>query len=78
MLGFLIEIRKDASKIILDTRSKKEKNMKAVLQYNQQGEKIGEYPSISSAERETGIYNISECILEKRQSAGGYIWKAAD
>lgn len=78
MLGFLIEIEEEGIKVVLDTRSKKEQNMKAVRQLTINGEVVGEYPSISSAERVTGIRNIGECLSNKRQSAGGYIWKSAD
>lgn len=78
MLGILIEIEREGVKVVLDTRSKREKNMKAVKQFKMNGEKVAEYPSISSAERITGVHNISECLSNKRRSAGGYLWRLAD
>lgn len=78
MKGYLLSIETDRSIVEVDTRSKKEKNMKAVVQRDENGQIVGEYPSISSAQRETGIRNISDCVLGKRKTAGGYTWHAAE
>ena len=52
---------------------------KAVSQFTLEGEFIKTYPSVTEAERETGITNsnISSCCNGKHgyKSAGGYIWK---
>lgn len=48
---------------------------KPVLQYSKTGELVNEYESISKAEQQTGVYNISACCLGKYKSAGGYVWK---
>ena len=42
-------------------------------------ELLATFPSLSEAERVTGIANgnISNCCLGNRKSAGGYIWKYA-
>lgn len=41
-------------------------------------EVVGEFPSISSAQRVTGIKNISECLSGNRKTAGGYEWRHAE
>lgn len=50
---------------------------KEVKQYALDGTFIAEHPSISEAHRQTGvdIGHISDCILGKRKTAGGYAWK---
>lgn len=77
MLGYRIYIRSDAHEIEIDTRSPKEKNMIPVQQYNLDGELIGEYPSISSAETITRVRHIGEVLNKQRKTAGGYLWKTA-
>lgn len=54
-----------------------EKRKKPVLQYSKTGELINEYESAQDAGKQTGIYqgNICSCCLNKRKSAGGYIWR---
>ena len=77
MLGILVSIEGRGLRVRIDTRSKKEKNMIPVLQIK--GNKIiGEFPSISSAQRVTGIRNISECLSGNRRTAGGYKWSRAE
>jgi len=53
------------------------KNSKAVIQFNKSGDTIKEYYSIAQAKRETGINDthISLNCLNKRISAGGFVWK---
>lgn len=53
---------------------------KWVVKLSKNNEILFFYPSISQAERETGIKltNISACCLGKRKTAGGYIWKYAN
>lgn len=50
---------------------------KPILQFTLDGEFVAEYPSVSEAARENNIYpsNISKCLIGKRKSAGGSIWK---
>lgn len=52
---------------------------KAVIQKNPEGKIISEYPSISEAERATGIdgSTISKCCRGALKQSGGYIWKYA-
>lgn len=52
---------------------------KKVLQYTKDGQFITEYPSISEASRQTGIFDsqICNCCKGKFKSAGGFIWKYA-
>lgn len=54
---------------------------KAVIQYDLNGKPINKYPSISEAERVTGIKNshISYCCSKKygNRTAGGYKWEYA-
>lgn len=47
-----------------------------VFQYNEKGELIGSYPSISYAARQVGVDPsiISKCCHGQKQSAAGYFW----
>lgn len=51
--------------------------LKPVLQYTLDGQLVAEYPSVSEAERQTGINHrcISWCCLGKYKTSGDYIWK---
>ena len=75
-MTYLIQFENNGSVISIDTRTRKEKNMIAVLQLDSEGNVINEFPSIMSAQRATGIYNISECIAKIRKTAGGYVWQS--
>lgn len=50
---------------------------KAIVQYDKKMNKIKEWESIAQANLQTKISrtNISECCLNKRKTAGGYVWK---
>lgn len=50
---------------------------KHILQFNQRGELLAEYPSSMEASRitETSWRHISACCHGKRKTAGGYLWK---
>lgn len=52
---------------------------KSVVQYDKEGNFIGEYISTMEAERKTGVSNshISSCCLGRygRKTTGGFIWK---
>lgn len=74
-MGVFIHIENDEYRVIIDTRSKREKNLKAVRQRELDGSHVLDYPSIAAAQKLTGIKNISDCVLGKRQSAGGYLWE---
>lgn len=54
-----------------------EKNSKPIYQYTLNGELVAEYESLAEAERQTGIKNtnISSCCKNKRNKAGGYVWR---
>jgi hypothetical protein len=49
----------------------------SVVQKTKRGKFINSYPSMSSAERNTGIsrHHIGKCIKKKRKLAGGFVWK---
>lgn len=49
---------------------------KPVIQYDKKGNFIKEWTGISEAEEALGISrHISECVLRKRNYAGGFIWR---
>ena len=50
---------------------------KPIIQFTKHNEFVKKYNNISEASRETGIKNgnIKACCLNKRKSAGGYIWR---
>lgn len=62
-------------KIALEIAHKK--NEKPILQYTLNGEFVAEYDSAVKAQKTTKIpqSSISNCCLNKRKTAGGYIWK---
>lgn len=51
-------------------------NGKPVLQFNQEGELIGEYPSTGEAARLNNLYqsNIVKCCLKEYRTTGEYMW----
>lgn len=67
----------------VESRKGKMKNnpllSKAVLMVSKDGTVLKEFPSLSEAQRQTGIanQNISDCIYGKRnhRTAGGYVWR---
>ena len=59
---------------VVDKRPHNERISRPVQQVYK-GEILATFPSISAAERETGIRHISECVNGIRKSAGGYEWK---
>ena len=52
-------------------------NKKVVIQFDKAGNYIAEFESVSVAAQSTGINlgNISQVCMNKRKTAGGYIWK---
>ena len=46
-----------------------------ILQMDTQGNIIKEFPSIQEAQRQLSISHIWDCIVGRRQSAGGYKWR---
>lgn len=58
-------------------KPKKGRKTIPILQMDKQGVVVKEYNSLMDAERETGIGSgrISNCINNRKKSAGGYIWK---
>lgn len=52
-------------------------NKKVVLQFDKSGNYIAEFESASAAAQQTGISlgNISQVCMNKRKTAGGYMWK---
>lgn len=47
---------------------------KSVTQRDRDGRIVGVYPSVSDAQRLTGIGHIGDCANGHRKSAGGYYW----
>ena len=66
-------------RIISSEAIKKMKNskVKAVEQYNKQGELLYTYKCIEEASNSTGISMaaIYKCACGKNKTSGGYIWK---
>lgn len=62
-------------------KKKKERNKQKIYPVNQIGintmQIIATYPSMSEAERMTGIFHIVDVVNGKRKQAGGYYWKRA-
>lgn len=60
----------------IETQQNTHPSNKKIQQYTKNGVLIKEYQSLREAERETKINhsNISDCINNKRKSAGGFIW----
>ena len=48
---------------------------KPIQQFDLNNNYIQVYPSVSEAQRQTGITNISTCALNKIKTAGGFKWK---
>ena len=59
-------------------RSAKQKH-KPICQYDMKGCLIKRFPSLTSAQNETGISlkQISKCLIGSRKTTGGFIWKYA-
>lgn len=72
--------RETQRKITKEKLLNRKDQSKPVMQYTLDIEFVTEYPSITEAERQTGISegNISMCCRGKRKSAGGYIWRYKD
>lgn len=73
----------DAQKAIQKARAENGKRVldtmcKPVLQLNQYGTVIGEYPSIQAAQRNLNISHVWDCLVGKRKTAGGYQWQYAE
>jgi predicted RNA-binding Zn-ribbon protein involved in translation (DUF1610 family) len=63
------QTRQENGKRIVDTMSK------PVIQIDKSDKIIAEFPSIQDAQRTLSIYHIWDCIVGKRQSAGGCKWR---
>lgn len=48
---------------------------KPIIQYTTNGEFVKEWPSVTDAEKSTGIDEIGRVANFKRKSAGGYVWR---
>jgi hypothetical protein len=49
--------------------------LKAVLQFDTEGNLINEFKSLAEAIRNTGVTTIGKCCCGKQKSAGGFVWK---
>lgn len=52
-----------------------EEKRKPILQYDIDGKFLKEWACITDAQKELSIVHISECCMNKRNHAGGYLWK---
>lgn len=52
-----------------------ERRARQIEQVTKDGKVINIFPSIAAAEKELGIYHISECVNGIRKTAGGYCWR---
>ena len=48
---------------------------KPIIQYTMNGEFVKEWPSVTDAEKSTGIDEVGRVANFKRKSAGGYVWR---
>ena len=53
------------------------KNSISILQFTKDGELVKEWPSLSDAERQLGIFhsNICLCLKGRLKSTGGFVWR---
>lgn len=54
---------------------------KTVIQYDINGNKLKEFPSMQDAADSVGLIGVSgiaKCCMQKRRSAGGYVWRYKD
>lgn len=60
-----------------NSKSRKEKILKPVFQFDRQGNFIKEYPSLMEIQRQNGfkMSSISKCCKNKLKQAYGYVWK---
>ena len=66
----IIEAHKNSGIRVIETMSK------PVVQLNaKNGETINEFPSIQEAQRQLKVSHIWDCIVGRRNTAGGYKWK---
>lgn len=65
----IYENQKENGKRVVDTMSK------TVVQMDMNLNDINEFPSIQEAQRILGISHIWDCIVGRRNSAGGYKWR---
>lgn len=63
------QARRENGKRIVETMSK------PIIQMDKNGNIISEFPSIQGAQRILSISHIWDCIVGRRQSAGGYKWR---
>lgn len=50
-------------------------SLKAIIQYDKEGNKIKEYISTAEAERQIGVSGIAHCLKGRNKTSGGFIWK---
>jgi len=51
------------------------KKNKTVLQFNINGELIKEFHSVQEAQRQTGLWHVSDCCNGNMDSYGGFTWR---
>ena len=61
--------------LLYEFKSKYDYHAKPVLQYDVNMNLIKEWPSATDAINTTGIKDVDKCVLLKRKSAGGFIWR---
>ena len=53
---------------------------KRVCQYDQNGNFLNEFTSLTEAQRRTGVNRnlITKCLIGERKTCGGFVWKSKD
>lgn len=74
-MRYSVVITSTRSRVEIGSISGNERKSKPVVQLSKEGELIGIFPSISQAEKSTGIRHIYEAAHGERNTAGGFVWQ---
>lgn len=58
-----------------DKYSCESKVLKPVVQYDINGNYIAEFESIEQAKNQTNVRNISTCVVGRKKTSGGFVWR---
>jgi len=66
--------------LIIEKMKKKGKNKSMVCQIDRTGKEIAKFKTQKEAHLLTGVdlASINQCVLKKRNTAGGFIWRYED
>lgn len=68
-------VQKGEKNYMFGRHGKDNRCSKPVIQYDSKGNFIKEWENIKIAQETLKIHHISDCCLNKRSLAGGYVWK---